>query len=400
MKRSRLKNIINKSKSVSNKQEVGNPFDEFKKSLPIEVDDNYRLEAAWKAYGSPKDYKTALWYGMIQPIDENNYKLPSIGYNEETDEYEYLNKGEDNETVSKDIRVWDNDVIPLVKELKLGGYVRLFNKEKDCWTYSKNIQEGERSSEGKGEQVIDSFKNGGKPKSEFNVPSDIFEIDKNGDYLYWGDDDRAVEWLKNNKDFTKQYKQWGEPKDGEKTRLVNKKRYDQLWFDKNKDRIFKLLMSSEDYSLDDYPFITPDGNPAKISEGRFTPEGEQLYETPDRQLYTMKQGGQMNVIPEGALHARKNNMELAKEGEVTHKGVPVVDNDGVQQAEVEKEEWTMTKELTDDVEEWYKKYYDEETSQKEKDELAIKCGKRITKELLHNTDDRANLIAKMLEEEE
>ena len=475
MQRSRLKNIINKSKTISNKQEVGNPFDKFKKSLPIEIDDNYRLEAAWKAYGSPKDYKTALWYGMIQPIDENNYKLPSIGYNEETDEYEYLNKGEDNETVAKDIRVWDNDVIPLVKELKLGGYVRLFNKEKDCWTYSKNIQERKRSSEDKGEQVIDSFKNGGKPKSEFNVPSDIFEIDKNGDYLYWGDDDRAIEWLKNNKDFTKQYKQWGEPKDGEKTRLVNKKRYDQLWFDKNKDRIFKLLMNSEDYSLDEYPFLTPDGNPAKISEGRFTPEGEQLYETPDRQLYTMKQGGkssivegykdfkeqdkvkikiknspgyvyldkkdledqdkvdgkkpigelnlkklylingeavfedeiekfkqggQMNVIPEGALHARKNNMELAKEGEVTHKGVPVVDNDGVQQAEVEKEEWTMTKELTEDVEEWYKKYYDEETSQKEKDELAIKCGKRITKELLHNTDDRANLIAKMLEEEE
>ena len=139
MKRSRLKNIINKSKSVSNKQEVGNPFDEFKQSLPIEVDDNYRLEAAWKAYGSPKDYKTALWYGMIQPIDETNVKLPSIGYNEETDEYEYLNKGEDNETVAKDIRVWDNDVIPLVKELKQGGYVRLFNKEKDCWTYSKNI---------------------------------------------------------------------------------------------------------------------------------------------------------------------------------------------------------------------------------------------------------------------
>jgi hypothetical protein len=140
MKRSRLKNIINKSKSISNKQEVGNPFDEFKKSLPIEVDDNYRLEAAWKAYGSPKDYKTALWNGMIQPIDETNIKLPSIGYNEETDEYEYLNKGEDNETVAKDIRVWDNDVIPLVQELKLGGYVRTFNKEKDCWTYTKNSQ--------------------------------------------------------------------------------------------------------------------------------------------------------------------------------------------------------------------------------------------------------------------
>jgi len=141
MKRSRLKNIINKSKELSNKQEVvGDPFNEFKKSLPIEIDDNYRLEAAWKAYGSPKDYKTALWYGMIQPIDETNVKLPSIGYNEETDEYEYLNKGEDNETVAKDIRVWDNNVIPLVQELKLGGYVRTFNKEKDCWTYTKNSQ--------------------------------------------------------------------------------------------------------------------------------------------------------------------------------------------------------------------------------------------------------------------
>ena len=60
----------------------------------------------------------------------------------------------------------------------------------------------------------------------------------------------------------------------------------------------------------------------------------------------------------------------------------------------------MTKELTDDVEKWYKEYYKEDTSQKDKDELAIKCGKRITKELLHNTDDRTNLIAKMLEEEE
>ena len=280
MQRSRLKNIINKQKEISKKQEVGNPFDEFKKSLPIEIDDNYRLEAAWKAYGSPKDYKTALWYGMIQPIDETNVKLPSIGYNEETDEYEYLNKGEDNETVAKDIRVWDNNVIPLVQELKLGGYVRTFNKEKDCWTYTKNSQK---------ENTLD--------QNQFNI----------------------------------QKEQGGELKQEE--------------------------------------------------------------------VEAFKQGGQMNVIPEGALHARKNNMEGAGE-DFTAKGIPVVDNNGEQQAEVEKEEWTMTKELTEDVEKWYKKYYEEETSQKDKDELAIKCGKRITEELLHNTDDRANLIAKMLEEEE
>ena len=139
MQRSRLKNIINKSNIISNKQEVGNPFDKFKESLPIEIDDNYRLEAAWKAYGSPKDYKQALWEGMIQPIDENNYKLPSIGYNEETDEYEYLNKGKDNDIVAKDIRVWDNDVIPFVKELKLGGFIRIYDDEKDCFSDFKEI---------------------------------------------------------------------------------------------------------------------------------------------------------------------------------------------------------------------------------------------------------------------
>jgi hypothetical protein len=68
MQRSRLKNIINKSKEISNKQElVGNPFDRFLQTLPKElvIDENYRTEAAWKAYGSPKDYKEALWEGMI-----------------------------------------------------------------------------------------------------------------------------------------------------------------------------------------------------------------------------------------------------------------------------------------------------------------------------------------------
>ena len=278
MQRSRLKNIINKSKEISNKQrEVGNPFDEFKKSLPKELvidEDNYRLEAAWKAYGSPKDYKHALWEGMIQPIDENNYKLPSIGYNEDTDEYEYLNKGEDNEIVAKDIRVWDNDVIPFVKELKHGGYIRKFNKEKDCWTYTKNSQKEDTLDQ---EQInIQKEPSGIEPIKEDNVEA-------------------------------------------------------------------------------------------------------------------FKQGGQMNVIPEGALHARKNNMEGAGE-DFTAKGIPVVDNQGEQQAEIEREEVIFTKDLTEFLEENMKKYNEEDS---DKDAIAIKVGKRLTKELLTNTDDRTNLIEKI-----
>lgn len=104
-------------------------------------------------------------------------------------------------------------------------------------------------------------------------------------------------------------------------------------------------------------------------------------------------GGSINVIPDGALHARKHNMDL--EG-ITPKGIPVVsekDNGKVeQQAEIEKEEVIFRLEVTQKLEELEKKYYSEEASQKEKDEYALEAGKLITEELLHNTKDNAGLL--------
>ena len=407
MQRSRLKNIINKSKEISsNKQEIvgESPFDEFKKSLPIEVGDNYRLEAAWKAYGSPKNYQEALWQGLIQPIDENTFKLPSIGYNEETDEYEYLNKGEDNETVNRDIRVWDNDIIPLVQELKLGGYVRTFNEEKDCWTYTKNSQKREQPVEDKGEQVIEQFKEGGKSSSqEGEKPRRNME-----QLVTYANNQKPpfIQRILNNDERTIPLIM----EDGKKHHGTHMLAYGE------KDGKTYVFPEIQDFDGDLIRINWPANLDTAIEKGDYlemTPEEAEEFTKNYKKYYpnykpfqedfkpqSFKQGGQMNVIPEGALHARKNNMELAKEGEITHKGIPVVDNDGNQQAEVEKEEWTMTKELTEDVENWYKEYYKEDISQKDKDELAIKCGKRIVKELLHNTDDRANLIARMLEEEE
>ena len=412
MQRSRLKNIINKSKTISNKQEVGNPFNEFKKSLPIEVDDNYRLEAAWKAYGSPKDYKAAIWEGLIQPIDENTYKLPSIGYNEETDEYEYLNKGEDNETVAKDIRVWDNDVIPLVQELKLGGYVRTFNKEKDCWTYTKNSQKREQPVEDKGEQVIDSFQKGGK--SEYKkVKSDRAYYDKDSDTVYYTNDEDLIHegfHARPNSVLLEQLKPYYENLNDEKIQNFG----GNLQFVKR-------------FEGDPGHFYSPEELGARISAAKFrtkgnnyTPEFFKYLRTNENQygdnmrdlLYmyndenlskifnlgntqAFKQGGQMTVIPEGALHARKNNMEGAGE-DFTAKGIPVVDNNGEQQAEIERDEIILSKDVTDKVEELYKKYNEEESSSK-KDEIAIKMGKIITCEITKNTDDRTGLIEQVSE---
>lgn len=104
-------------------------------------------------------------------------------------------------------------------------------------------------------------------------------------------------------------------------------------------------------------------------------------------------GGKMNLIPEGALHARKHNIvsvDPELKGQITSKGIPVISkSEGgvVQHAEIEREEWTLRKEFTDQLENLYKKYQENPL-----DELAIEAGKLICHELLKNTDDRSGLI--------
>lgn len=106
-----------------------------------------------------------------------------------------------------------------------------------------------------------------------------------------------------------------------------------------------------------------------------------------------KEGGSINVIPDGALHARKHNMDM--EG-ITEKGIPVVaenkDGNVEQQAEIEKEEIIFRLEVTKKLEELEKKFYDEETSKEEKDQLALEAGKLLVEEILYNTQDNTNKL--------
>ncbi len=103
-----------------------------------------------------------------------------------------------------------------------------------------------------------------------------------------------------------------------------------------------------------------------------------------------KEGGQMNVIPEGSLHARLHHMENADN--LTKKGIPVVDNEGNQQAEIENSEIIFTKEVTEKLEELYKKFKSDEYTNKEKEGFAIEAGKLLSKEIIENTDDRVGLL--------
>lgn len=136
------------------------------------------------------------------------------------------------------------------------------------------------------------------------------------------------------------------------------------------------------YTYEDYQKYWPNNEPNSTliyGENVITPSVE-----------VHKEGGQMNVIPEGCLHARLHHMENADD--LTRKGIPVVDNKGNQQAEIECNEIIFNLEVTQKLEEWCKAFNKEDATQKEKDELAIKAGKLLAKEIMENTDDRTGLI--------
>ena len=100
-------------------------------------------------------------------------------------------------------------------------------------------------------------------------------------------------------------------------------------------------------------------------------------------LAQFKSGG--SIIPEGALHARKNNMEGAGK-DFTHKGIPVMDKDGNQQAEIERNEIIFSLEVTKKLELYAKQGTEE---------AALKAGKLLVDEIFNNTDDRTGLITEL-----
>lgn len=101
-----------------------------------------------------------------------------------------------------------------------------------------------------------------------------------------------------------------------------------------------------------------------------------------------QKGGSINIIPEGALHARKHNLDI--EG-ITKKGIPVIsESEGgniEQQAEIEHSEIIFRLEVTEKIEDYKKKY-----EESKDDQYPIEIGKLLVQEILHNTDDRTNLI--------
>ena len=101
------------------------------------------------------------------------------------------------------------------------------------------------------------------------------------------------------------------------------------------------------------------------------------------------EGGKVNVIPDGALHAHKHHLEdISPEYEqITSKGIPVVtEEEGgklKQHAEIERNEIIFRLEVTKKLEELMKDG---------SDDAAIEAGKLLAHEIINNTVDNTGLM--------
>lgn len=134
-----------------------------------------------------------------------------------------------------------------------------------------------------------------------------------------------------------------------------------------------------------------DGGSIPIIEEDITSEEVDIIPIFEIPIEEFKSGGKVNIIPEGALHARKHNLDI--DG-ITNRGIPVISQeDGgeiTQQAEIERDELILRLDVTKKIESLYNKCKD--ATQKEKDSLAIEAGKLLVEEILNNTQDGTGLL--------
>lgn len=209
----------------------------------------------------------------------------------------------------------------------------------------------------------------GKPKNwNEAVLKKLFEISDDGKYhaytIAWNENGEG-EWMKSSNHPTIKYEEaWFDgyslDKDGNKIPLEGKEL--EKWKEFKEKYYLEEIEGKRKYK-------------PKFKEGGVIKGQDNISEQP-------------NVIPEGALHKNKHHIEGSDDW--TQKGIPVIDNENKQQAEVECDEIIFNLEVTKKLEELQQKYYEEN-----KDDYAIEAGKLLVDQILYNTDDRTNLIERV-----
>ena len=227
-----------------------------------------------------------------------------------------------------------------------------------------------------------------------------YDLSNSGRMLVAKDGAKLFDSYKSIKEYTKRIKS---AKQGSKL-VKEESKVEEPIIDKELERYYDdPLFSTKSKYNDDFHqggSWSEDGKiftPSKFSLFNFTQEqiAEALSkEFPEASLNitdevrAFKEGGKvnskdMNVIPEGALHARLNHMDNK---DFTKKGIPVVAKDGnklEQTAEIERNEIIFNLSVTNKLEELMKDG---------SAEAALEAGKLLVEEILHNTIDNTGLI--------
>lgn len=317
--------------SATKYQKGGKTIDPFKfylQTLPENQRDSsqFRVKDYWDFNGRPKDFDEAVFRGMFTQFEDGWY-ANSVAENPQTGEIEFM-KSSSHPSIQKELDWYDSD-----DASEFRSQYELQKTE----PYFKYVKR-------KGTNTPQSKQNGGTLDSQvlpeyFNGP--------NAEYLanrmnaqQWDDQDSEMAFAGN-------YQKPSKFKEGGSITLPN-------WLVEVDINNLSLEFRGQDIE--------------EVSLDNILPE--------------FKEGGKFNLIPEGALHARKHNMDV--EG-ITPKGIPVVSqSEGgelEQQAEIEREEIIFRLEVTKKL---------EELAKDGSDEAAIEAGKLLVEEILYNTIDNTN----------
>ena len=330
----RAKSILSKFKDQQvNHLQEGGEFEYYLSTLPENQRDstNYRVKDYWIFNGKPKDFKEARAKNMFT-LEDDGWHAKTIAKNPETGEIEFM-KSATHPTVYMETDWYEKGLV--------------YNRDKNGNTTTIQLKPGVEGYE----DWLDFTNN--------------YELIKSEPYY---------KYVK--KKNTSSYKEGG--KFTEETTI-------ELTVEETTIELIEPIQEfKEGGTIESIEEPVEETTIELVEETVEETEEESTDEIPE-----FKEGGSVNVIPEGALHARKHHMEM--DG-ITKKGIPVVDNNGTQQAEIERSEVIFRLEVTQEIERLYKIYYSDESSKKEKDEVALEAGKLLVNEILYNTIDNTNKL--------
>lgn len=405
----RAKEILSSLPKSQKLQSGGKIEDEFKQYLNSLPEDqrntaNFRVRDYWEYNGRPKNFEEAKSKGMFkweEDFDENGNSLGyswhafSVAKNPTLDEYEFM-KSSSHPSVQKELDWYNSDdAYEFRKDYEL-------QKTEPYWKYVRRkseYKEVPQHKQGGSIQdiqpteiilVVPEFQDGGQINKKPRTLQELIEYAKKENPRFiqrMSEPPRGIDFVD---DEGKQargshYMEWSTDDNGNAIIYPRIQEVDkELKFFNGPDAYNRAIKNKN------YLIMTPEEAELFFAED---PKYGTAYKSGWPQFFSkFQQGGSINIIPEGALHARKHNMDM--EG-ITPKGIPVVsekDGEIEQQAEIERNEVILRLEVTQKLEELEKKFYSEESTQEEKDECALEAGKLLVYELLENTIDNTGLL--------